>query len=53
VKLLLRSTFSIRKTKFANRSFGVVAKGLSLLTQSKNVNSANAMRMAVEFAKPT
>lgn len=52
MKLLLRSTFSIRKTKCANLSFGVVAKGLSLLTQSKNVNSANAMRMAVELVKP-
>ena len=52
VKLLLRNTFSIRKTKCANLSFGVVAKGLSLLTQSKIVDSANAMEVAAESVPP-
>ena len=43
----------MRKTKCANLSFGVVAKGLSLLTPWKIVNSANAEKMAVEFVPST
>ena len=53
MKLLLRNTFSIRKTKCANLSFGVVAKGLFLLTQSKIVDSANATEVAAESVPPT